>query len=219
MRQARSTAHDQPIRRKASKEIRRQQLIDATIDTIAKRGIAQTTLSDVAAAAGVSHGLVIFHFQSKDNLLSETLNHLSAEYRANWQAALALAPATPAAQLAALIRADFEPHICDRKKLITWCAFWGEAQSRPLYQERHGANDEAYIALLEELCGKLIAEGGYELEPTRAARVVRVTGEGTWLDLLSMPTPYSAEEAMRTVFLSVSSLFPKHFAADGRLLG
>ena len=34
--------------RKASKEMRRQQLIEATIDSLAKRGYAETTMADVA---------------------------------------------------------------------------------------------------------------------------------------------------------------------------
>ncbi|HTO33990.1 MAG TPA: TetR family transcriptional regulator, partial [Pararhizobium sp.] len=38
--------------RKASQETRRQQLIEATIDSLAKRGYAETTLADVANGAG-----------------------------------------------------------------------------------------------------------------------------------------------------------------------
>ncbi len=206
-----------PLPRKASKEVRRQQIIDATIETLATRGIAQATLSDVAAAAGISHGLVIFHFQSKDNLLAETLNHMSQEYRQNWMSALEAAPKQAAHQLDALIRADFNPVVCDPKKLIAWCAFWGEAQSRPFYQEHNGANDDSYIQMLDDICARLIAEGGYDLDAKRAARVVRVTGEGTWLDLLSMKSPYSTEEALRTVYLTTAVLFPKHFSQGGLL--
>ena len=47
------TAAAQPSR-KASKEVRRQQLIDATIEAIAKRGYSNMTLGDVAKAA--AHG-------------------------------------------------------------------------------------------------------------------------------------------------------------------
>ncbi|HEX3217144.1 MAG TPA: TetR family transcriptional regulator, partial [Aestuariivirgaceae bacterium] len=40
--------------RKASTEVRRQQLIEATIDILARRGYAATTLADVARTAGLS---------------------------------------------------------------------------------------------------------------------------------------------------------------------
>ena len=38
--------------RKASKETRQQQLIEATIDSLAKRGYSDTTLANVADGAG-----------------------------------------------------------------------------------------------------------------------------------------------------------------------
>lgn len=206
-----------PIQRKSSKAARRQQIINATIATLAKRGLAQTTLTEVAAAAGISHGLVIFHFQSKDNLLAETLNFMSEEYRGNWQRAFDAAADDPASKIDALLRADFEPAICEPQKLVAWCAFWGEAQSRPFYYERNGGNDAAYIALLEQLCRELIADGGYQLDATRAARVLRTTSEGTWLDLMSVRPAYNREEALRTVHFAAAALFPRHFSQSGRL--
>lgn len=204
-----------PPPRKASREVRRQQLIDATIETLATRGYAQTTMTDVARTAGVSHGLVNFHFETKENLLTETLLFLAQEYRENWQSALAAATHEPASQLNALIIADFNERICTTPKLIAWCAFWGEAQSRPMYQEKCGANDMAYITMLEGVVYRLISEGGYKIDAELAARVIRVTIEGLWMDLLTMTAPYDRKEALKTVFLSVSTLFPKHFDGNG----
>ena len=201
--------------RKASREHRRQQLIEATISTLAKRGFAQTTLSDVAATAGVSHGLVNFHFHTKEMLLTETLLFMAAEYQSNWTAALAAAAPDPASQLEALILADFNDAICTPDRLAAWCAFWGEAQSRPIYLEQCGANDRDYIVMKEEVCRRLVAEGGYAIDPARAARVLRVTVEGVWLDLMSTLEPYSKQEALKTVFFCASAFFPKHFDIDG----
>ena len=203
--------------RKASRAHRRQQLIDATIETIAKRGYAQTTMTDVAATAGVSHGLVNFHFETKEKLLTETLLVLAAEYRANWTSALAAAAPDPASQLDALILADFNDAIYTKNKLNAWCAFWGEAQSRPLYQSKCGANDLEYIRNLELICEGLASAGGYEINPKRAARVLRVTVEGLWLDLQSMAEPYSKGEALATAYTCAAAFFGKHFTADGMI--
>ena len=51
--------------RKLSREARRSQLIEAMIETLATRGYARTTLTEVAKQAGLSHGLVNFHFETK----------------------------------------------------------------------------------------------------------------------------------------------------------
>ena len=206
---------DAPAPRKLSREFRRQQLIDSTIETIAARGYARTTLTDVANHAGLSHGLVNFHFQSKEKLLTETLVFLAEEYRANWTKALAEADPAPAAQLDAMLRADFNPAICTTAKLSAWCAFWGEAQCRPLYQENCGSNDEAYLAGLIEICENLSREGGYGYDATRAARVLRVTLEGVWLDMMTTNTPYSRAEALATVYACAAAFFPRHFTGEG----
>lgn len=207
-----------PQPRKLSREARRSQLIDATIEVIAVRGYARTTLTDVANRAGLSHGLVNFHFQTKERLLAETLLFLAEEYRDNWTRALEGAGASPAHRLDAMLRADFNPAICTNAKLSAWCAFWGEAQCRPLYQEQCGSNDEAYLQALETLCAELKAEGGYGYEPIRAARVLRVTTEGVWLDMMTMSSPYDRQEALTTVYSCAAAFFPKHFGDDGLIV-
>lgn len=203
--------------RKLSREARRNQLIEATIEALATRGYARTTLTEVAKIAGLSHGLVNFHFETKEKLLSETLLYLAEEYRLNWTTALEAARPDPASQLDAMLRADFNPAICTPTKLSAWCSFWGEAQSRPMYQERCGSNDEAYIKRLEAICAALIAEGGYSGIPVRTARALRVTVEGVWLDLMTMTEPYARDEALATVFACASAFFPAHFDETGRI--
>jgi len=208
------TAEDRKPR-KASREARRVQLIEATIDVLSRQGYARTTLTEVARVAGLSHGLVNFHFASKEGLLAETLAYLAEEYRDNWTRALAAAGPGAAAQLAALLRADFEPAICTPARLAAWCSFWGEAQSRPMYQASCGDKDDAYNANMEAICAELLAEGGYRGDPVIVARVLRVTIEGVWLDMMTMAAPYAREEAMRTVHSCAAAFFPRHFDAAG----
>ncbi len=203
------------VGRKASREYRREQLIEATIATVARRGLSQTTLSDVARTAGVSHGLVNFHFQTKERLLAETLSYLSNEHRETWQAALNEAPPGPANHLNALILAEFSERHLSPDKLSAWCAFWGEAQSRPLYLEQCGENDRAYIEAFEETCKSLIAKGSYQMDFRMAARVLRLTIEGVWLELTLSARPYSFEEARKTALFCAAMLFPQHFDAQG----
>ena len=211
-------SHVVSLSRKVGRDLRRQQLIDATIRVLARRGYAQTTLTDVAVEACVSHGLVNFHFQSKEKLMTETLLFMAEEYSQNWMQALVMAGNSPAEQLKAMMAADFAIKICTPDKLACWCAYWGEAQSRPIYQEQCSANDRAYIKKLEKLCGQLIVEGAYKLDKVRAARVLRICGEGLWLDLLSMNMPYSKKEALRTWYTCAAMLFPKHFESDGNII-
>lgn len=202
---------DRP-RRTLARDQRRQQVIEATISVIAARGLARLTLTDVARAADISHGLVLFHFASKENLLAETLAYLAEEYQRNWEAAVQAAGPSARDQLQAMIQADFHPDITTPARLAAWCAFWGEAQSRPAYQEVCGERDALRIARMEVLCAALVQDGGYALDPVHAARILRLVVEGTWLDMIATETPYSSEDGRQTVATALSLCFPQHFA-------
>jgi TetR/AcrR family transcriptional repressor of bet genes len=206
-----------PLPRKVSRDQRRQQLIDATMRVLSRKGYSQTTLSDVAAEARVSHGLVNFHFESKEKLLTATLLFMAEEYRQNWQAALAKAGDDPVEQLSALLAADFNDDICKPERLACWCSFWGEVQSRPLYQQECSANDKNYIQRLEGICAAIIRQGNYSVDAVRVARVLRFTSEGLWNDMLSMTKPYTREEAIETLFSCAAGFFPRHFPVAGPL--
>ncbi|MBX9456277.1 MAG: TetR family transcriptional regulator C-terminal domain-containing protein [Rhizobium sp.] len=201
--------------RKASREVRRQQLIDATIATLARVGFSRTTLTEVAGTAGLSHGLIIFHFETKEKLLTETLQFMAREYRDNWVRALDEAPKGPAAQLDALIRADFTDTICAPERLAAWSALWAEAQSRPIYQENCAEFDLEYLNVIERLCTEIAAEGNYPCLPEHTARAIRVTLNGLWFDLMTMTNTLSRVESLQTMFNMLMAFFPRHFDHGG----
>lgn len=60
----------------ATEQVRRGQLIEATIDLICDRGCAAASLSAIAQQAGMSKAAVLYHFSSKDNLTQATLTHV-----------------------------------------------------------------------------------------------------------------------------------------------
>jgi len=201
--------------RKLSRAARREQLIEATILVLARNGYARATLSDVARTAGLSHGLVNFHFQSKELLLAETLTYLSDEYRESWTQALAAAGPDPAHQLDALLRADFSPLMFTPARLAAWVAFWGEAQSRPLYREKCGAKDDDHANCKQDICAALIQQGDYTGDAARISRALRLVTEGVWMDLVIMERPYSREEGLATVYCAANAFFPRHFDENG----
>ncbi|GAB3993264.1 TetR/AcrR family transcriptional regulator [Nocardioides marmoraquaticus] len=48
---------------------RRQQIVDATVETIAQVGFARASVARIAEAVGVSKGVVLYHFGTKDTLV------------------------------------------------------------------------------------------------------------------------------------------------------
>jgi AcrR family transcriptional regulator len=54
-------------------DTRREEMLRSALDVIAERGFADTRIADVAERAGTSPALVIYYFQTKDNLLTEAV--------------------------------------------------------------------------------------------------------------------------------------------------
>jgi AcrR family transcriptional regulator len=200
--------------RKASKETRQQQLIEATIDSLAKRGYSDTTLANVADGAGLSRGIVNFHFESKEKLLVSTLQYMSDEYAGHWNAALEKAGPAPAQKLWALVNADFDRRICTKRKLAAWCAFWGESKSRPTYQALCGATDMNYQNTVVDLCTQLKAEAGYDYDPELMALGICSMMEGLWFRLM-MSDGLTRERALAAAIEYVAAVVPKHISTSG----
>jgi TetR/AcrR family transcriptional repressor of bet genes len=203
-----------PKRRTATKEERRAQLIKATINTIARRGLSDTTIATVAGQAKLSQGIINLHFKSKKLLLVETLSYVVDEYRVAWETALANAGDSSAEKLAALVDADFQPRVCDRNKLAVWFAFWGESKSRPTYRKLCAERDRHYEKMLEQLCADLIKQGRYTgLSAKIVSSGLTAMTEGLWLDMLLTPSEMSREQARKVCMAYLASVFSNHFEA------
>ncbi|MEL4106575.1 TetR/AcrR family transcriptional regulator [Oscillospiraceae bacterium WX1] len=55
------------------KDERREQILSAALKVFAKKGFAASKISDIVAAAGVSHGLFYHYFKSKEEVFYELL--------------------------------------------------------------------------------------------------------------------------------------------------
>ncbi len=196
----------------AVKEIRRKQLIDATIRAIGRYGYASTTLTHVAGEAGLSPGIVNFYFKSKDQLLLATLEQIVEEYSAFWQQALSKGKVAPASGLEAMIEADFHPSVCNPEKISIWYAFWAEAGSNPAYQGVVQRLETDYIQQTVELCARIISEGGYGIDARTVAVGLNAMIDGLWFDCLMEPKVFNRADAKRVCRSYLAAVFPSHFA-------
>ena len=66
--------------RPAQSEQRRQQILKAAGQVIIERGICETRIADIADVAATSTGLILYYFESKDQLLAEALTHAEDQF-------------------------------------------------------------------------------------------------------------------------------------------
>jgi len=206
-------------KRTASKEERQVQLIQATIRSVATRGLSDTTMATVASEAGLSQGIINLHFQSKERLLVETLRFIADEYRESWERALAGAGNFNANRMVALVEVDFRLPVCDRNKLAVWFAFWGESKSRPTYRQICAERDRAYRNEMIQVCQALIDEGGYrDVDPESVTSGLSAMSAGLWLDLLTSPRAVSRADCRRITMQFLATSFPAHFTPEGPIV-
>lgn len=70
-------------------QARREEILRATVDEVARRGLAETRVADVASALDVSPALVFYHFDTKDRLLSDAFAFAAQEDLRTLERALA----------------------------------------------------------------------------------------------------------------------------------
>ncbi|MCR8923162.1 TetR family transcriptional regulator C-terminal domain-containing protein [Dasania sp. GY-MA-18] len=207
-----TTASPSRKRRAMPKQDRRIQLIKATISCIANKGLSNITMADITTEAGLSLGIVNLHFQSKNNLLVETLRFVVDEYNEG-QAKILKKRSTKTTQeiLEDHLAFDFSAKVCQKDKLAVWFGFWGEAKSRPTYQKICAESDSATESSISTLFQEIIEEGNYQgPDADTVTKGYTAIVEGLWLDLLITPAAFNRKNAKRVARAYLAAMFPQH---------
>jgi transcriptional repressor BetI len=111
-------------------EIRRRQLIEATIASIHEIGFAGSSLSRISARAGVSTGIVHHYFADKAELLESTLRALGTHLRLSVVRRLNAAR-TPTERLLAVLDGNLGADTFTPESVSAWLAFWAQVPTSP----------------------------------------------------------------------------------------
>ena len=207
--QSPSVGKRRQIRPKAE---RRQQLIDATIRCIAQQGLSAITVQMVTREAGLSVGIANLHFQSKHNLLRETLRFVAEEYHGGQiQIMEGAAIVNLGERLDALLDFQLGRGVTQRQKMSVWFAYYGEAGARPVYQKIVATSDRLAAQKLEALFVEIIKEGGYAGSDARELAIgYSALIDGLHLGLLVTPRELTKRCARAVARDFLRRAFPLH---------
>ena len=108
-------------------KIRRQQLIDATLESIEMHGLQGTTISTISKLAGVSTGIISHYFGGKAGLLEACVKYLLFTLREDLFTNLKSGNTDHKSRLYAIIDANFNGLHKSHKAAVTWLAFWAQS--------------------------------------------------------------------------------------------
>jgi AcrR family transcriptional regulator len=109
---------------------RHQEILDAAARVITERGLAETRISDIAEQAGVSPGLILYYFESKDRLLAEALTFANDQFYLRTSREVRRIPSAKD-QLRRLIDLSVPGYLPEFGRLDEW-ALWIEVWVRAL---------------------------------------------------------------------------------------
>jgi len=97
--------------------VRRAQIVDCAIDTIAELGFARASVDQIAKRAGVSKGVITYHFPNKEEIVDAIVEKVVTAGRAYMEPRI-VAETSAAGRLRAYIESDLEFIDAHRKALI-----------------------------------------------------------------------------------------------------
>jgi AcrR family transcriptional regulator len=161
----------------------RQEILRTAARLFQQRGYDATSMNDVAAALKLSKGGLYHHFQSKDEILFEIMNHameITQERVLNPVRSIA----DPEERLRALIRLHIEVVLSPRDREITVMLHENHPLP-PALRKRINARKKDYIHFLESLMAEVQKEVQKKGQPSQSAKG-RVSPRAAAFALLGM---------------------------------
>jgi AcrR family transcriptional regulator len=159
-------------------------LVRSAYQVITRQGSHRLSLQDVADQAGVSKGMVLYYFGSKEHLFQVTMRWALERTAARARRRIAGA-AGPDETLAALVDAVFVGPEEDREFYLLYLDLIEHAARVPSFEPLSGMAHEIINGLYEEVIRDGVAAGGLRVEdPVAAAAAMRALIEGTFLTWL-----------------------------------
>ena len=141
--------------RHASEAVRRAQIIKAAYHTAGTRGLDGLTVRGVAAEAGVSAGLVLFHFRTKDQLVIELLDWLLDTTTVLHVGADIASIASPFERLIALVQQEMNRLTREPNRILLFFDYWArgirQADIRAKMQRELARYRTAFRSIAEEV--------------------------------------------------------------------
>jgi AcrR family transcriptional regulator len=162
---------------------RRDQLLAAAERIVQRDGVGRLTLDAVAAEAGTSKGGLLYHFASREALITAMVERHAASFSASLGATMAADPKPPGRWTRAYLRTSVPPEDPGEDAAAT--SLLAAMASNPALAD---PLREQYAAWREQ-----IAEDGL---PEADAMIVALAADGLWMaDLLGFAAPTGERRA------------------------
>ncbi len=144
------------------RSIRRDQILDAAEHLVARRGWAQTSFAEICREAGVSNGVLTYHFTDKEDLLLALYERSACTWKEHFNAdsACEVKPGDVANPFLGMVREAAAAVEADRQVFLLLLHYLSEAPDHPEVRDRIQAMfGEMRAKMAHEIAAVWEAEG------------------------------------------------------------
>ena len=194
-------------------EVRREEILAATVSEVQRSGFASTRVADVASSLGISSALVFYHFETKDHLLAAAFAYAAERDLVRLENALAL-PGSATDRLRAVLKL-YSPAGSTSPGWALWVDAWAAALRSPDLRRVSRTLDLRWKETVAEIIADGVAAKEFSCADPHASAwritalidglAIQVTVHKGVLSRKEM-TAWSAEQAARELGLPASAL-------------
>lgn len=148
--------------KRGMESLRRQQLIHATIDTIAEVGLQAATINLISKKAGLSSGIISHYFGAKQYLVEASVRHLLDQLKRSLLIQVELKALSPTERLMVIVDSNFSPYQRHHSATRTWLSFWAQSMHDSELSRLQNVNSRRLVSNLKfslrQLMNKRYAE-------------------------------------------------------------
>ena len=159
------------------KPVRKQQLIDATLESIGEFGLQNTTIVTISRIAGLSSGIISHYFGGKQGLIEATIMHLLEQLRLALLSRISVENLTATERLKIIIEANFTSFQRSTPAIKTWLSFWAESMHEPKLSRLQNINSKRLYSNLLFSFRQLLTENAAKTAAKQTAAMI----DGFWL--------------------------------------
>ena len=176
---------------------KRLALLKAAFRVVAEKGFSQVTLDDIAARAGVSKGITLYYFDSKEDLFRELFAWLIDSIHARMRDAVE-SREDPVEKVRALVALIFPSPSKNRAFFRAYIDFCGLAARKEPFREV----GERFYSGCRQIDRAIVEEGMRQgafavRDPAEAASTLRAIFDGLMLQWLTEAEPEASFEQYR----------------------
>ncbi len=165
-------------RKSIIEDIRKDQIIESAIGSIASVGYVKTTLDQIAETADISRGVITYYFKSKDQVISAVMKRILEEQRRIIMERVD-GQDSPREMLREYIHASFDHMMADRTHYEAEVELWSNLEYKKEFNEKVY---KSCTNILTEILEGGVASGQFrELDITNAAALIQGCIDGVMI--------------------------------------